>query len=136
MPYIPQEHRKKIKPEGSQSGVYLLDEIETAGGLNWLMSHVILKDKWKNEEELTKFLYEVGRDFFLLTEGKYQNANDVMGAYIGCRLEFKRRFYREHIRGDLVLKCIDSALDIFYDIYLADYEDMKKEENGDVLEIR
>jgi len=74
MPYIKEEKRLEIMSieEPSSCRYVCLDNVETAGDLNYLITELV-------------------KNYFLTRGANYQAINDVVGALENAKVEFQRR---------------------------------------------
>jgi len=118
MPYISRNNDRREKLRNGEPALL-------AGELNYQIfyyvkhTHLCLSTFNEIEDTIKMFV-----DQFLGTKPNYQKYNDMTGALIRCYLEIKRRLHKD----------VDMLLDICasYDKQIADYEDLKINENGDV----
>jgi len=119
MPYIKSNDGRR---ESLQSGEPALN----AGELNYQIFHYI-KYNCKNHilctSDIDKICYLIKQ--FLGNKPNYQRYNDMTGVLIRCAKEIYRRL-------GLYFISEFNAILILYDKEIADYEDIKIKENGDV----
>jgi len=124
MPYISRNNDRREKLRNGEPAL-------TAGELNYQIFYFVkhnyipfldrcagIKNNHKNEE-IENFIIQ-----FLGEKPNYQRYNDMTGALIRCYKEIQRRL---DIEFNYLLDICDS-----YDKQIADYEDLKINENGDV----
>jgi hypothetical protein len=131
MPYIKKEDRKRLM---ASSGRWNGSRIKTAGELNYLLTKLALSNYWRDADDLYCAIAFRLDCFFEAGERKYQNHNDVMGAVTGAIFEFNRRFKATHPRPNDFEEMATLALKNLYDRVTAPYEDLKIQENGDVVD--
>ena len=128
MPYIKQYRRREIMP---QIWEYKKEELKVAGDLNWLMTYHVKYGEFSDEVKLADKLYSICIDFFSQHAKKYQDINNVMGALICAKKEYKRRS-RPYKDTSVPVKAYDLVMDKFYKLHADGLEDDKILENGDV----
>jgi len=129
MPYIKKEDRQRLT---GANGKWNCSAIKTAGELNYLLTKLALSDFWETQDNLKGAILLRTEAFFEASDKKYQNHNDVIGALMGCMLEFSRRFAAAHRRPSEFILVMTEVLEEFYVKKTAVYEDQKIIENGDV----
>ena len=112
MPYIEQEVRRQI-----QHGAPPLK----AGALNYVITKILIKDG----VDRVKIWTEIER-YIRTNRRSYQVFNDIIGVLYASVYEFYRR------TGEDLEDEMRSLISDFYDSVVADYEDDKLKENGDV----
>jgi hypothetical protein len=116
MPYIKSDDgRREALREG--------DTALTAGELNYQIFHYVKYNDVKSDT----FSEDIIRGFvtqFLGEKPNYQRYNDMTGALIRCYVEIKRRL---NIEANVLIEIAAS-----YNDEIANYEDKKIIENGDV----
>jgi len=116
MPYIKADDGRREKLQKGEPAL-------TAGELNYQIFYYY-KYRCRLSDEVDKALIKEYVDQFLGKKPSYQRYNDMTGCLIRCAREVKRRL---GILAMALLDIIDS-----YDQEIADYEDKKVIENGDV----
>ena len=117
MPYIKSN-------DGRREALQKRDSATTAGELNYQIFHYT-KDTLINNKAFSSDRIKTFVKNFLGYKPNYQRYNDMVGCLILCAKEVKRRLSIDLI--DNFKYIIDS-----YDFEIADYEDKKIKENGDV----
>jgi len=117
MPYIKADDgRRQILRNGEAA--------LTAGELNYQIFYYIKHNYKKLEITLSASVINSLVKHFLGEKPNYQKYNDMTGALIRCYQEVKRRL---NIDADILIDICAS-----YDEEIANYEDLKIKENGDV----
>lgn len=115
MPYIK-------KGDGRREALRKGEPAKTAGELNYQIfyyaKHNDLDYSW-NYDDITTFVNN-----FLGDKPNYQRFNDMTGCLIRCKKEIERRL---KTNANILISVMET-----YDGIIADYEDEKIEENGDV----
>jgi len=118
MPYIKNENNRR---EELRNGVIAL----TAGELNFqIFSYILDIGTKKGFHRYNKLIVIKMVKNFLGDQPNYQKYNDMVGCLTCCYKELKRRY---DAKINFLLNIID-----MYDNQIADYEDIKIKENGDV----
>jgi len=126
MPYIPQSQREAMEKDPGL--------ISNPGHLNYKLTKFILAKEFVDMDDLQFNLDHYCQTFFAATTKNYQASNDIIGALNCCALEFKRRFHDGYGRDrKKVLRVLELVASNFYTSTTAPYEDVKIEENGDVI---
>ena len=116
MPYIGSENNRR---EALRNGEPAL----TAGELNYQIFYYV-KHYRNDSHRQKKTIIESFVEVFLGIKPNYQHYNDMTGALTRCYREIKRRL---GIRVQELIDIRDS-----YDDEIAEYEDLKCSQNGDV----
>jgi len=116
MPYISRDDDRREKLRNGELAL-------NAGELNYQIFYYIKHNKELTEgicaDRIKKFV-----DQFLGEKPNYQRYNDMTGALLRCYREIERRL---KIKVDVILDVLNS-----YDNEIAQYEDKKIIDNGDV----
>ena len=112
MPYIKKDERR----EKLRNGEYALN----AGELNYQIFYYVKHTETPQYDVIKKFV-----DQFLGDKPNYQRYNDITGCIMRCWKEIERRLNKD-VTDMLVTLLIN------YDDEIAQYEDKKIIENGDV----
>ena len=117
MPYISAKDDRRLKLRNGEPAL-------SAGELNYQIFYYV---KYENNPlEIVEKTIKECVDNFLGAKPNYQRWNDMTGALIRCSKEIKRRIGKRNVE-DLLIEIMES-----YDDRIADYEDIKIKENGDV----
>lgn len=109
--------------DGRREALQQGDIAQNAGELNYqIFSYV--KNCINNEQPIQLKFIKKWVNNFLGDNPNYQKYNDMTGALIRCEKEIKRRLY---IRTIALTEIMES-----YDEQIAVYEDLKREQNGEV----
>lgn len=131
MPYLIQEDRDRLKKNPTP---------KTAADMNYLIN-ITLYERFKNSTNGTvssmyAILHCILTSFILKESIRYQRINDSVGALICGVFEFIRRnpckLSQDMI--DTLVKSTNDFIWLWYQQYISEYEDKKKEENGDIYE--
>jgi len=124
MPYIKNENHRR---EALQIGEPAL----TAGELNYQIFYYV-KHNWieSNDKELEEII-EKYTNQFLGDKPNYQRYNDMTGALIRCGKEIERRLDYDKYDVEGLRTLLEYIMEN-YDDKIAEYEDKKILENGDV----
>lgn len=116
MPYIKSDNGRRKKLQNCEPAL-------NAGELNYQIFYYVKYNKIIHyiiqAQQVKQFVKN-----FLGDKPNYQRYNDMVGCLVLCTIEIKRRLY---LNTDILLTIIDE-----YDTEIANYEDLKIKENGDV----
>ena len=115
MPYIKSNDGRRV---ALQNG----DTAQNAGELNYQIFYYVKHNLTINvfkQKVIYSFVFQ-----FLGTKPNYQRYNDMTGALVLCAKEIRRRL---HLELPFLWQIIES-----YDEEIDNYEDKKRDENGDV----
>jgi hypothetical protein len=122
MPYIAQDRREALM---SQEGGYAV----TPGELNFCFTVIaIAAQKTRKWHGVGDALNSIARRYIADKGLTYTNINDVIGAFAGAAMEYRRRDVRAHYPPLL----LEAAMHGFYEEFAAPYEDVKIISNGDI----
>jgi len=117
MPYI---SKKDDRREKLRAG----DTAQSAGELNYQIFYYIKHRHHRHDVTNSKIFIKSMVDNFLGENPNYQKYNDMSGCLMRCSREVERRLDCNSI---VLYEILDS-----YDREIAEYEDIKIEQNGDV----
>ena len=122
MPYITEDRRRSI-----DSGVVP----QNCGELNYLITMMLIQAKNKKNLALIKADLHTALNIYTgqFPSLRYQHVNDVLGALDGAGREFARREHYNAAQFQAVLRAVGAE---FYQTVAAPYEDVKRNENGDI----
>jgi hypothetical protein len=121
MPYITQDRREALMTGAGNAN--------TPGELNFCFTVFMIEAHKRNTYAgVGEALDKITRRYIADKGLTYSNINDVIGAFAGAAMEYKRRDPRAHFPPLF----LEAAMHGFYAEYAAPYEDVKIIANGDL----
>jgi len=140
MPYLTHEDKERLKinsvPKSAGDINFLINLLFYEKFKNWKAKSKIITLNKQQQQYLvfpTKDIKKILDDFIKDKELRYQRGNDVVGAVICAVFEFLRRNPHKMSSNALyqLTQITLSFIAGWYVKNVADYEDRKKQENGD-----